>query len=413
MRVVLTTFGTLGEVKPTLALARAFAQQGDEPIVVTNPSFAYLFEEAGLAFRNCGEPCTPESIADDPRLTHPTKATFNIWKLHFLPRVLPFFETVRELIREAPTAAVVNHYWCFGGFLAAEVEKVPCMNMAIAPCLWFSEKDPTSVYRTAALPEWVRRLSLRWDRFLINATLGRDLKKISKGLDLDFDMDYFAHQERSVCNVGWWSPTLRGLAGDDPPGAFVAGFPWTGQGHEKPPLEGDLEEFLSAGPPPVVLGLGSFLGRSRPDIFRAVVEACQALGQRALLIGGDPEQLPELPDTVHATPFAPHSTVFARGCVTIHHGGCGTLGEALRAGRPSVVFPIAYDQFDNARRAELTGQCVVLKQRRISAEDVRKALARCISDKAMQQRATEIGQAVAAEEDGAVQAARRIREQVT
>jgi len=34
----------------------------------------------------------------------------------------------------------------------------------------------------------------------------------------------------------------------------------------------------------------------------------------------------------------------------VHHGGIGTTAEALRAGVPQVIVPLAYDQFDNAAR---------------------------------------------------------------
>ncbi len=39
----------------------------------------------------------------------------------------------------------------------------------------------------------------------------------------------------------------------------------------------------------------------------------------------------------------------------VHHGGIGTTSQALLAGIPQVIRPLAYDQFDNASRVESIG----------------------------------------------------------
>jgi rhamnosyltransferase subunit B len=39
----------------------------------------------------------------------------------------------------------------------------------------------------------------------------------------------------------------------------------------------------------------------------------------------------------------------------VHHGGIGTTAQALRAGRPQLVIPMAHDQFDNAARVKRLG----------------------------------------------------------
>jgi len=46
---------------------------------------------------------------------------------------------------------------------------------------------------------------------------------------------------------------------------------------------------------------------------------------------------------------ASHNLLFPRVAAVVHHGGAGTTGAALRAGRPQVVVPHAFDQFGWAR----------------------------------------------------------------
>jgi UDP:flavonoid glycosyltransferase YjiC (YdhE family) len=46
----------------------------------------------------------------------------------------------------------------------------------------------------------------------------------------------------------------------------------------------------------------------------------------------------------------PLSTLLPRAAAIVHHGGMGTLGQALAAGIPQVTVPVILDQFDNSRR---------------------------------------------------------------
>src|ERR1700748_1110735 len=49
-------------------------------------------------------------------------------------------------------------------------------------------------------------------------------------------------------------------------------------------------------------------------------------------------------------PYVPLRALLPRSAALVHHGGIGTTAEALRAGVPQVIVPLAYDQFDNAAR---------------------------------------------------------------
>ena len=57
-----------------------------------------------------------------------------------------------------------------------------------------------------------------------------------------------------------------------------------------------------------------------------------------------------------ATPSTPRSAAcLPRAAALVHHGGIGTLAQALRAGCPQLVMPMAFDQPDNAVRLERLG----------------------------------------------------------
>ncbi|WP_221357566.1 glycosyltransferase [Streptomyces beigongshangae] len=111
------------------------------------------------------------------------------------------------------------------------------------------------------------------------------------------------------------------------------------------PLPADLLAFLDAGTPPVYVGFGSMT--PAPDIARRTVEAIRAQGRRVLVSRGWAELDLDLTDgrddgrdDCFAIGEVSHQTLFPRVAAVVHHGGAGTTQTAARAGTPQVVVPL-------------------------------------------------------------------------
>jgi sterol 3beta-glucosyltransferase len=117
-----------------------------------------------------------------------------------------------------------------------------------------------------------------------------------------------------------------------------------------------LAAFVEAGPPPVVLTMGSMVMFDAERLVRHLREALARGGGRAVVVGGW-SGIPSLPvpgDPVFAVAEAPYDWLFARASCVIHHGGCGTVAAVLRAGRPSILLPqiTAQEHFGRMLRRE-------------------------------------------------------------
>ena len=99
------------------------------------------------------------------------------------------------------------------------------------------------------------------------------------------------------------------------------------------------------------------------DYWDHAIAACETLGVRGLLLTGMPLQQ-QLPTNVAAFGYLPYSRVFSRAAAIVHQAGIGTLSYALRSGRPQLLTPAGFDQFDNAARAARLGVGRVLPFRR-------------------------------------------------
>lgn len=160
---------------------------------------------------------------------------------------------------------------------------------------------------------------------------------------------------------------------DWPPKVKLTSFPLYDAGTSVE-LPRDVEHFLEAGSRPVVFTAGS-AAAWEAAFFEESVEACRLAGKRGVLLTRYRQQIPSaLPDGVAHFPYVPFSRILPRAEALVHHGGIGTVSQALAAGTPQLVRPLAFDQFDNARRVSRLGAGRTLASKDYRAETVAAAL---------------------------------------
>jgi UDP:flavonoid glycosyltransferase YjiC (YdhE family) len=75
----------------------------------------------------------------------------------------------------------------------------------------------------------------------------------------------------------------------------------------------------------------------------------------------------------------------------VHHAGTGIMYHCLRHGKPSVVFPVDYDQFDYAARLIHAGAALRLR----SMCDLEATIRSALGSSALPKRCTEIAERLA------------------
>ncbi|MFF0287287.1 glycosyltransferase [Streptomyces sp. NPDC005262] len=111
------------------------------------------------------------------------------------------------------------------------------------------------------------------------------------------------------------------------------------------PLPDGLEAFLEAGEPPVYVGFGSMPMRASKDVAQVAVEAVRAQGRRVLASRGWAGlALVDDQDDCFVVGEVNQQKLFGRVAAVVHHGGAGTTTTAARAGAPQVVVPQSADQ---------------------------------------------------------------------
>ena len=253
---------------------------------------------------------------------------------------------------------VVAGSLAFGARVAHDALGVPLATVHLQPSAMLSLVDPpvTATVRVRSWwPLWFRRLGL-WvgERVVMQPLLGPAVNGLRADLGLPPEPRLFGawrHSPQLVLNL---FPDWYGAAPDWPAQARSVGFVRYDQG-DATDLSPELERFLGRGPPPVVFTFGSAMRQGHRQ-FAAAVGACRRAGVRGLLLARGRDQIPAaLPDGVFHADYAPFGRIFTRAAAVVHHGGIGTTAQALAAGVPQVVVPMAFDQPDNAARLERLG----------------------------------------------------------
>ncbi|HZO49767.1 MAG TPA: nucleotide disphospho-sugar-binding domain-containing protein, partial [Gaiellaceae bacterium] len=82
----------------------------------------------------------------------------------------------------------------------------------------------------------------------------------------------------------------------------------------------------------------------------------------------------------------PQPSILPQVDLVVTHGGNNTITEALHFGKPTVVLPLFWDQYDNAQRMHELGLGVRLDTYRFEPEELTGAIDRLLGDAALRAR---------------------------
>jgi rhamnosyltransferase subunit B len=408
MKIVFATFGSLGDVHPYIAVARELQARGHHASLATFEEYREPVESAGIGFA----PVRPrrgefgDKTAVMAQLIDPWRGPELMVREIFMPHVR---DSYHDLARACSGAdMLVTHPLAFAGPLLAQKEGLPWASSALSPMTLYSAIDPP-LFPAAPWMQWARALGVAPYRLLFRIPRAivrrweaplRELRA-ELGLPPTDAVAAFEGQFSSRLHLALFSGMLAAARSDWPMNTVVCGFPRYDGAAPAAAERARLEEFLAAGEPPVVFGLGSSAVLVAGDFWRAAMEAADRLGRRAILLtGAPPHSIGRAPASVAVFEYLPYSAVFPRAAAIVHSGGIGTLAQALAAGRPQLITPVAFDQPDNARRAAGLGLARVLPFERATATALARELAIVMTSESHARSAGRVGDALS-REDGA------------
>jgi MGT family glycosyltransferase len=145
----------------------------------------------------------------------------------------------------------------------------------------------------------------------------------------------------------------------------------------------------------VYLSLGS-LGSADVELMQRLIDVLATTDHRVIVSKGPRHQEIELRGRMWGAEVVPQTNVLPLVDLVLTHGGNNTTTEALHFGKPMVVLPLFWDQYDNAQRIDEIGRGVRLDTYHFADEELTGAIDRLLADEALHQRMTMDGRRIRA-----------------
>lgn len=419
MKIGIQTWGSHGDIRPFVALAGGLQSAGhDVTLVITcvdSERYNALGARTGFKLEVVATPVISdrlllEKIGDT--LIHERNAikqTQMAIEQFLLPAEFEVFQASNRLC--ADNELVIGHYFLYTLGAAAERHGRPYVSVALAHgAVPSAFRPPSGVPDLGSLSN---RLAWRLARFVLNKSLKKypDRLRAKNGIKPAGDLidNVWASEYLTLLAI---SPTICERKADWPDHYFVCGALDTQESVAESGISEQLQSFVSNGPPPVFMTFGSMIsGSDERQAIALLTSAARAASVRAIIQAPHSSELGfESSSQIHYVSSAPHSALFPRCALVVHHGGAGTSQAALRAGIPSVVVAHTAEQ-------ELWGQelhrmgvtCKAILRDKATPDSIAAAITLVARSGHMAESAKKLGARVS-KEDGVANAVRLIGE---
>lgn len=414
-RIVLSTFGSFGDVHPYMAIGLALRARGHQAVIAAMESYREIINAAGLEFAPVRPDIPPPKEQDlevIEKIMEPRTGPRFLMDQIVYPAVRDAYQDLLVAVKGADL--LITHPAAPAGPLVGRKTGLPWISTILAPLSFFSVYDPP----IPPVMQWTTRVfRLLGPRFLKlffdvirNQYKAKHVAELRAELGLpDYGNPMFEGQHSPTRVLALFSKVFGAPQPDWPPQTKITGFCFYHGNYESefPP---ELSDFLEGGPRPIVFTLGSSAIWVARDFFQESIEAARRLGQRAVLLIGDERNYPgALPEGMIAVNYVPYQSLMPRASVVVHHGGVGTTSHGLLSGVPTLIVPFAFDQADNADHAERLGVSRTVYRDKYRATRVANELHNLLNDPSYARRAEEVSRQLK-QENGPARAADLIEE---
>jgi sterol 3beta-glucosyltransferase len=404
MKVSILTLGTRGDVQPYVALGEALINKGHQVVICTGMSFRSLIESHGVSFYPASADLMEILESEEGRAIFSGGAINPIKMMDYAKRIItPAYRKSMEDFYVASKGAdiIIFHPKALGACDIADYYGIPAVCMPPVPIIYpITEFPNLAVSPTRNLGAGLNKLSYQ----VSTLAEGSYIKQINnfreKTLRLPprksgaYNKQVGKHSLRIVYPISeLLFPEVNSWKGK----VDLTGFFYLNE--EENRLEAEIEQFLEQGEPPILITFSS-MPLKDPDTFQKnLLQALEQAHQRAILLTGASGLKLESNQQILVVKRASHRWLMPRCGGIIHHGGVGTLAEALLSGIPQFIIPFSVDQPFWAHRLNQMGLSLKpLKEKQLTVEQLVSAF-REMKDERRIVKAKEFGQKIS-KEDG-------------
>lgn len=393
-KIVLSTFGSLGDVHPKIALGLELRKRGHNVVFNVMEAFREKFATLGFEISPLRPNLDPENKEMARKIMDSDKGSEFLFREIFMPNLRPMFEDMMQAVEKADL--IISGEVALPIKSVVEKTGIKWVSTSLAPISFLSTDDP-SVYPNAVfldklrfMPKFFHKLILGQARRIFREWF-KPYREFRRELGLDENHDpMFGDKYSKLLHLAMFSKALATPQPDWAKSTVQTGFCFYDGQQDLGAMHEDLQKFLDQAEPPIVFTLGSAAVMDARDFYEQSIEAAKILNRRAVMLYGIFNEPPKGLDADRVGfDYAPYSQLFPRACAVVHQGGVGTTSQVLRAGVPMLVMPYSHDQPDNAARCKRLGVAEAIGRKDYKAEKIVRKLDELLNDSSYKSKAME------------------------
>jgi rhamnosyltransferase subunit B len=334
------TLGTRGDVLPFLALSAPLIRRGHKVAILTNRNWRSLVESIGAEFHEIADTDPPQSGRDD----------LEFYERNVFPSFAISFNFIANKRALNPHCVLLYRANMLGAESAAEKFGLPGIKVVLQPSLIRSIERPPwpltglvygkfatlskkliipALYRLGEATGIYRKYT---NRFRASVGLG-PLGKAAGGEDLTLVLcpDWFAMPQKD------WPTQSR-----------TVGFVYYDVPHDDKALRDFMYQYGS----PLVFTPGTGV-TDVAEFFSRAASICSKLKMPGVFLSPFLKVEKNWPQTIMVRDYAELHWLLPHAQMLVHHGGIGSIAQAIRAAVPQIILPNRFDQPDNALRTAI------------------------------------------------------------
>lgn len=311
MKIILSAFGSYGDIKPFIDIATILTKHGYNVALICNPYFENYVD--GFEFYPVG------SSEDYVKAIQPNNA-----KQHYdLVFIKPAIETMETINQISGDKLLLNHMFAYGGKMAADKYGIPNTTLSLSG-FWLKQLFH------------INRISYKGKKEPIQEVLQRTgLNKVKSTMAWMLEgAKVLTPKELMYCNNA------------DSIGFIDAGL--------KSKMPKGLLKFCKEHNP-IVFTPGTWKV-NQTAFFKESIKTLNKLGLFGVFLSNYSIK-EDLPTNIYHTTFAPLESILKHCRAIVHHGGIGTCYQGLKAQIPQIIFPWMEEQKYNALKLKQLKLC--------------------------------------------------------
>lgn len=363
MRFILAPIGSEGDLYPFVAMGLVLKSRGHQVLLVHNEYFTKHLANVDLPKLPLGSAEAYLDAARDPDLWHPTRGIKVITR-NMAAHIDEFYAALHREIQKEPSI-ILGTLFCTPARILQENIGVRLITVHLQPSAMASIYDTCQNHLGPWFPKaprFLKKMVFGFGGRLYDRALSPSVNGLRKRLGMrpvqNIILKWSASPDGVLCLFPEWFAARQP---DWPEPCALATF--SDFDHGRGAIDSELLAYFANNRPFVMThGTANF---SADSFFEVAVAAAQQAKKPVALLTRDRSLLPaHLPAHVRHFEYLPFSEILPYCSGIVHHGGIGTMAQALKAACPQFVVPMAHDQFDNGARVVRMGvgaSCPVTK----------------------------------------------------